>query len=79
MRSNFTIEQIKATKTYKDLEAKKEIAKCNFLEERTARHRMYHAFLVHRNTGRIPTTVSGMYLEVVQDFIRLDDINVNLE
>lgn len=79
MRNTFTLEQVQDTKTYKALEAKKEVAKMNFLEERNARARMYHAYLVHRNTGIIPTTVQGMYLEVVKDFIEIDNINVNLD
>lgn len=77
MRNTFLIEQVKNTKTYKDLEAKNETAKMNSLETRTARATMYHAYCVFKNKGIIPTTVHGQHLQVVKDFINLDNIEVN--
>lgn len=77
MRNNFTVDQIKETATYRALLEKKETTKCNFLEQRTARSTMYHAYLVYKNTGIIPSTVLGMYLSVVKDFIALDNIEVD--
>lgn len=77
MRNNFTVDQIKETATYRALLDKKETTKCNFLEQRTARSTMYHAFCVYKNTGIIPGTVQGMYLSVVKDFVALDNVEVD--
>lgn len=77
MRNTFSVEQIRDTKTYRLLADKKEQVLCNFLEQRTARHKMYHAYLVYKNIGVIPGTVDGMYKSVVEDFISLDNTEID--
>ena len=68
MRNTYTVDAIKETLTYKELESKKEIAKCAFLTQRLIREKISHAVAVFNNTGSIPGTVSGIYLQVVLDF-----------
>lgn len=70
MRNIYTQDAIKESPTYKALESKNEIAKCNFLTQRVIREKITHAVQVHKNTGFIPNTVSGIYLEVVNDLIK---------
>ena len=70
MRNIYTVEKIQESATYKELESKKEVAKCNFLTQRVIREKITHAVQVHKNTGSIPNTVSGIYLQVVNDFIK---------
>ncbi len=71
MRNIYTVDAIQETLTYKALDSKKEVAKCNFLTQREVRKRISHAVQVFLNTGTIPSTVSGMYLEVANDLIRM--------
>lgn len=70
MRNIFTVEKIKETATFKELESKKDITKCNFLIQRVIREKISHAVQVYNNTGFIPQTVSSFYLEVVKDIIK---------
>ena len=69
MRNIYTVEKIKESLTYKELESKGEIAKCQFLIQRIIRGKITNAVLVYNNTGFIPNTVSGIYLAVVKDII----------
>ena len=69
MRNIYTVDKIKESATYRELESKKEIAKCSFLTQRLIREKISHAVAVWKNTGFIPQTVSGIYLAVVQDII----------
>jgi len=71
MRNTFTIEAIKETATYRSLESKNEIVKCNFLQQKSIRERITHAFYVWKNTGRIPNTVNGYELLLVEDLIKM--------
>lgn len=77
MRNLYTVEQIRNTKTYRLLADKKETVKCNFLENRRVREIITHAYLVHKNTGQIPNTVTGLNLSVVKDFISLDNTEID--
>src|SRR5688572_27694654 len=70
MRNIVTVEKIKETATYKELESKKDITKCNFLIQRVIREKISHAVQVYNNTGFIPQTVSSFYLEAVKDIIK---------
>lgn len=79
MRNSFTIEAIKQTPTYRLLNENNKLVKCSLLESRNVREKITHAYLVHKNTGHIPNTVEGFYLDVVKDFINLDNIEVDYE
>ena len=69
MRNIITIELLKSTATYRELESKKEQVKINILETRASRERITHAFYVWKNQGIIPTTVKYYELAVVNDLI----------
>lgn len=69
MDNTFTISAIQETPTYKALASKKEQVKINILEQRIVRQRITHAFKVWQNTGKIPTTVKFIELDVVNDLI----------
>lgn len=76
MRATITIDRLKETETYRELESKQERVKLNFLEQKSTREKITNAFLVHKNTGHIPNTVTGYNLAVVKDLIaNVEEIN----
>lgn len=70
MRNTITIDRLKETATYKELASKKEDVRIKFLEKKSEREKISHAFQVYKNTNHIPNTVSGINLAVVKDLIR---------
>lgn len=73
MRNTFTVQAIQDTATYKELLSKNQLVKTNFLEQKSQREKITNAFLVFKNTGHVPNTVTGTNLSVVNDLIRMSE------
>ncbi len=65
MSEPITIDQIKATKTFKDME---KVFQLIVLKPSSIKV-ICHGFTVHGNTGVIPGTVSGNNLKVLKELI----------
>jgi len=76
MTNVFTVEKIKSTQTYRTLAERKEITKCSFLTNLAVRKVITNGYYVYRNTGQIPTNVTGINLSVVSDLIEADNEKV---
>lgn len=69
MRNTISVERLKEMPTYKELVSKKQTVKLEFLEKKSEREKISHAFQVYKNTGAIPTTVFGVNLALVNDLV----------
>lgn len=75
MRNVFLVEKIQSTETYKELVKKKENVKIGMLESRAEREKITNAFLIYKNTGKVPPHITGVNLRVIKDLIILDEID----
>ena len=76
MTNVFTVEKIESTQTYQALAERKEVTKCSFLTNLAVRKVITNGYYVYRNTGQIPTNVTGINLAVVSDLIEADNEKV---
>ena len=71
----FDKQKLAETPTYKELEAKKELIKLSFINGRSMREQITHGFMVHKNTGVIPSHIQGVNRKLINDLIEMDQVN----
>ncbi len=68
-------QKLQETLTYKEMEAKKETIKLSFINGRSMREQITHGFMVHKNTGVIPSHIQGVNLKIIKDLIEIEQLN----